>query len=79
MGAMADLGIHKTDLIQYLLGQTVVEATAKVTTLDKRGADGQLHRRGRQRHLHLPHERRRHRHHDRQLDLLRRGGQFHRD
>lgn len=42
MGAMADLGIHKTDLIQYLLGQTVVEATAKVTTLDKRGADGQL-------------------------------------
>ena len=42
MGAMADLGIHKTDLIQYLLGQTVVETTAKVTTLDKRGADGQL-------------------------------------
>ena len=24
MGAMADLGIHKTDLIQYLTGQTVV-------------------------------------------------------
>ena len=42
MGAMADLGIHKTDLIQYLTGQTVVETTARVTTLDKRGADGQL-------------------------------------
>ncbi len=42
MGAMADLGIHKTDLIQYLTGQTVVETAAKVTTLDKRGADGQL-------------------------------------
>ena len=42
MGAMADLGIHKTDLIQYLLGETVVETTARVTTLDKRGADGQL-------------------------------------
>ena len=42
MGAMTDLGSHKTDLIQYLLGQTVVETTAKVTTLDKRGADGQL-------------------------------------
>ena len=42
MGAMADLGIHKTDLIQYLTGQNVVETTAKVTTLDKRGADGQL-------------------------------------
>ena len=73
MGAMADLGIHKTDLIQYLLGQTVVEATAKVTTLDKRGADGQLigvddnaiciYRMSGG---------------DRQLDLLRRGGQLHR-
>ncbi len=25
MGAMADLGVHKTDLIQYLIGQTVVK------------------------------------------------------
>ena len=36
-GRQRRLGIHKTDLIQYLLGQTVVEAAAKVTTLDKRG------------------------------------------
>lgn len=42
MGAMADLGIHKTDLIQYLLGQKVVRTTAKLTTLDKRGGDGNL-------------------------------------
>jgi len=42
MGAMADLGIHKTDLIQYLLGQTVVETRATLTTLDKRLADGSL-------------------------------------
>ena len=42
MGAMADLGIHKTDLIQYLLGQKVVRVSAKLTTLDKRGADGGL-------------------------------------
>lgn len=42
MGAMADLGIHKTDLIQFLLGQKVVRTTAKLTTLDKRGADGEL-------------------------------------
>lgn len=42
MGAMADLGIHKTDLIQFLTGQRVVETTARVTTLDKRGPDGQL-------------------------------------
>ena len=42
MGAMADLGVHKTDLIQYLLGQQVVETRAMLTTLDKRFADGSL-------------------------------------
>lgn len=42
MGAMADLGIHKTDLIQFLTGQRVVRTTAKVVTLDKRDAAGNL-------------------------------------
>lgn len=42
MGAMADLGIHKTDLIQFLLDAKVVRTTAKLTTLDKRGSDGEL-------------------------------------
>lgn len=42
MGAMADLGIHKTDLIQFLLGQTVTETTAKIATLDKKDANGNL-------------------------------------
>ena len=42
MGAMADLGIHKTDLVRYLLGQDVVRTTAKLVTLDKRGSDGNL-------------------------------------
>ena len=42
MGAMADLGIHKTDLIRYLLGRDVVRTTARLTTLDKRGEDGEL-------------------------------------
>ncbi len=42
MGALADLGVHKTDLIQYLLGQRVVEVTSKVVTLDKRDATGEL-------------------------------------
>lgn len=42
MGAIADLGIHKIDLIQYLLEQTVVKTTAKVVTLDKKYADGEL-------------------------------------
>lgn len=42
MGAMADLGIHKTDLIQFLLDQRIVKATAFVGTLDKRLSDGAL-------------------------------------
>ena len=42
MGAMADLGVHKTDLIQYLLDDVVTETTAKVTTLDKRDPQGDL-------------------------------------
>lgn len=42
MGVMADLGVHKTDLIQYLTGQRVVRTTARLVTLDKRGEDGAL-------------------------------------
>ncbi len=42
MGAMADLGVHKTDLIQYLLDDTVARTTAKVTTLDKKDQNGDL-------------------------------------
>ena len=41
-GAMADLGIHKTDLIQYLTDQKITEVEAVVTTLDKRDSRGQL-------------------------------------
>ena len=40
MGVMADLGIHKTDLIHYLTGQTIVETTAQLLTIDKKYADG---------------------------------------
>ncbi len=40
MGAMADLGIHKTDLIHYLTGQTIVETTARLLTVDKRDESG---------------------------------------
>lgn len=42
MGAMADLGIHKTDLIQYLTGQKIIETQALLTTIDKHGDDGEL-------------------------------------
>lgn len=40
MGAMADLGIHKTDLIHYLSGQRIVETRAFIGTLDKRDEAG---------------------------------------
>ena len=42
MGAMADLGVHKTDLIQFLTGQKVVRTTARLSTLDKRDGSGEL-------------------------------------
>ena len=42
MGAMADLGIHKTDLIHFLTGQRVIRTTARLTTLDKRDGSGNL-------------------------------------
>ncbi len=42
MGAMADLGIHKTDLIRFLLGKDVIRTTARLATLDKCGEDGKL-------------------------------------
>ena len=39
-GAMADLGVHKTDLMIYLLGQRVVKASAVLGTLQKKYPDG---------------------------------------
>lgn len=40
MGALADLGVHKTDLIQYLTGSTIVAVNAVTATLDKRDPAG---------------------------------------
>ena len=42
MGAMADLGIHKTDAIRFMLDADIVRTTARLTTLDKRGSNGEL-------------------------------------
>ena len=39
---MADLGIHKTDLMHYLLGEPIVKVQAIMNTLDKRYPDGTL-------------------------------------
>lgn len=41
-GVLADLGIHKTDLIHYLLDEPVVSVTAVMGTVDKRYPDGGL-------------------------------------
>jgi len=42
MGAMADLGIHKTDLLQYLTGEKITDVSAMMGTLDKRDETGEL-------------------------------------
>jgi Predicted dehydrogenases and related proteins len=41
MGVLADLGIHKTDLINYLLDDEIIEATAVLSTLDKKYETGE--------------------------------------
>ena len=40
MGVLADLGIHKLDLIQFLLHRKVIETTCKLATLDKMDPEG---------------------------------------
>lgn len=40
MGVLADLGIHKIDLIQYLLDDEAIRVSAFLGTLDKRTDDG---------------------------------------
>lgn len=39
-GSMADLGIHKIDLMRYLIGDRVTSAYARLMTLDKKFPDG---------------------------------------
>jgi predicted dehydrogenase len=41
-GSMADLGIHKTDLMHYLIGEPITQVYAHTATLDKRYPDGNL-------------------------------------
>lgn len=40
MGVTGDLGVHKIDLMRYLLGQEFTEVSAQLATLDKKGPDG---------------------------------------
>ena len=42
MGATGDLGVHKADLMRWLLGQEFVEVGGHITTLDKRDSKGKL-------------------------------------
>lgn len=39
-GVMADLGVHKTDLLYYLTGQKIVRTSAILATIDKTYPDG---------------------------------------
>jgi len=41
-GAFADLGVHKTDLMVYLLGQRIARVSACIGTLNKRDGEGKL-------------------------------------
>ncbi len=41
-GAMADLGVHKTDLLYYLTGKRIVRTYASLTTIDKRYPNGEM-------------------------------------
>ncbi|MCI9175880.1 MAG: Gfo/Idh/MocA family oxidoreductase [Lachnospiraceae bacterium] len=40
LGALGDLGIHKLDLIQHLLGEDITGVTGRMETLDKTYPDG---------------------------------------
>ena len=42
MGVTGDLGVHKADLMRWLLGQEFTEVGGFISTLDKRGPDGTL-------------------------------------
>lgn len=39
-GVMADLGVHKTDVIRYLTGQKIIKTIAELATLNKKYPDG---------------------------------------
>lgn len=39
-GVMADLGVHKTDLIHYLTGQRIIRTSALLATIDKKYPSG---------------------------------------
>ncbi len=42
MGVTGDLGVHKADLMRWLLGQEFVEVSGQLATLDKRDGRGRL-------------------------------------
>jgi predicted dehydrogenase len=42
MGVNGDLGIHKCDLMRYILGEEITHIGGQIATLDKKTPDGQL-------------------------------------
>ena len=43
LGVTGDLGVHKADLMRYLLGENFVEVGGILATLDKRDQDREAH------------------------------------
>ncbi len=41
LGALGDIGIHKADLMRWLLGEEIKQVTSVVGTLDKKDAEGE--------------------------------------
>lgn len=41
-GVMADLGVHKTDVIEYITGQKIIRTTTMLSTRDKHLPDGSM-------------------------------------
>ena len=77
MGVTGDLGVHKADLLRWLLGQEFTEVGGFISTLDKRDPEGKLIDARRQRLPDPQDRRRRHRLDDPVLDQLRRRGELH--
>ena len=47
LGVMGDLGVHKADLVRWLIGDDIKEVMATIMTLDKKDPDGKTCRGGR--------------------------------
>lgn len=76
-GSMADLGIHKIDLMRYLIGSEITSVYSSMKVLDQKVPRRYAYRGGRQLRGGAHFRQRRAGHGHYQLDALRRGVQRH--